>query len=48
MTAANGKGSAISLPISIRNVTKTYGTFTALDNVSLEIASGESIVGRLC
>ena len=43
MTAANGKGSAISLPISIRNVTKTYGTFTALDNVSLEIASGEFI-----
>jgi putative spermidine/putrescine transport system ATP-binding protein len=43
VTAANGKGSAISLPISIRNVTKTYGTFTALDNVSLEIASGEFI-----
>jgi putative spermidine/putrescine transport system ATP-binding protein len=35
--------SAISLPISIRNVTKTYGNFAALDNVSLEIASGEFI-----
>ena len=43
MTAATGKGAAISLPISIRDVTKTYGTFTALDNVSLEIASGEFI-----
>jgi putative spermidine/putrescine transport system ATP-binding protein len=43
VTAANGKGSAISLPISIRNVTKTYGTFTALDSVDLEIASGEFI-----
>jgi putative spermidine/putrescine transport system ATP-binding protein len=41
--AAIGKGSAISLPISIRNVTKTYGSFTALDDVSLEIASGEFI-----
>jgi putative spermidine/putrescine transport system ATP-binding protein len=40
---ATGKGSAISLPISIQDVTKTYGTFTALDNVSLEIASGEFI-----
>ena len=43
MKIATGIGSAISLPISIRNVTKTYGTFTALDNVSLEIASGEFI-----
>ena len=43
MKTATGRGSAISLPISIRNVTKTYGTFTALDNVSLEIASGEFI-----
>ena len=31
----------ISLPISIQDVTKTYGTMAALDNVSLEIASGE-------
>ena len=31
----------ISLPISIRDVTKTYGRTSALDNVSLEIASGE-------
>jgi putative spermidine/putrescine transport system ATP-binding protein len=33
----------ISLPISIRNVVKTYGRVAALDNVSLEIASGEFI-----
>ena len=30
-----------SLPISIRHVVKRYGAFTALDDVSLEIASGE-------
>ncbi len=34
---------AISLPISIRNVRKSYGAFTALDDVNLEIASGEFI-----
>ena len=34
----------ISLPISIRDVTKTYGRTAALDNVSLEIASGEFII----
>ena len=33
----------IALPISIRDVTKTYGHTKALDNVSLEIASGEFI-----
>ena len=33
----------ISLPISIRDVTKTYGRTAALDNVSLEVASGEFI-----
>jgi putative spermidine/putrescine transport system ATP-binding protein len=33
----------ISLPISIRDITKTYGRTAALDNVSLEIASGEFI-----
>ena len=33
----------ISLPISIRDVTKTYGRMAALDNVSLEVASGEFI-----
>ena len=33
----------ISLPISIRDVTKTYGRTAALDTVSLEIASGEFI-----
>jgi spermidine/putrescine ABC transporter ATP-binding subunit len=31
----------ISLPITIRNVTKAYGGFRALDNVSLDVASGE-------
>ena len=33
----------IALPISIRDVTKTYGRTKALDNVGLEIASGEFI-----
>ena len=33
----------ISLPISIRDVSKTYGRTAALDNVSLEVASGEFI-----
>jgi putative spermidine/putrescine transport system ATP-binding protein len=37
------KSTIISLPISIRDVTKTYGRTAALDNVSLEIASGEFI-----
>lgn len=32
-----------ALPISIRNIRKTYGAFAALDDVSLEIASGEFI-----
>ncbi len=32
-----------ALPISIRQVRKTYGAFTALDSVSLDIASGEFI-----
>ncbi len=30
-----------ALPISVRNVTKTYGAVHALDNVSLEVLSGE-------
>lgn len=30
-----------ALPISIRNVTKTYGSVFALDDVSLEVKSGE-------
>lgn len=34
---------ASALPISIRNVRKTYGAFTALDDISLEIARGEFI-----
>ncbi len=33
----------VSLPLSIRNVTKAYGTFKALDDVSLEVESGEFI-----
>jgi len=33
----------ISLPISVRGVTKRYGAVAALDDVSLEIASGEFI-----
>ncbi len=32
-----------SLPLSIRNVTKAYGSFKALDDVSLEVRSGEFI-----
>jgi putative spermidine/putrescine transport system ATP-binding protein len=32
-----------ALPISIRSMRKTYGAFTALDDISLEIASGEFI-----
>ena len=30
-----------ALPVSIRNVTKTYGAVYALDDVSLEVRSGE-------
>jgi putative spermidine/putrescine transport system ATP-binding protein len=37
------KSTTISLPISIGDVTKTYGRTAALDNVNLEIASGEFI-----
>ena len=40
---AHATGTAISLPISIRNVSKRYGAFAALDDVSLDIASGEFI-----
>jgi len=36
-----GGASQISLPITIRNVTKTYGRFVALDGVSIDVASGE-------
>ena len=38
-----GSEEASSLPISIRGVRKTYGSFVALDDVSLDIASGEFI-----
>ena len=34
---------ATALPISIRSITKRYGSFAALDDVSLEIASGEFV-----
>ncbi len=33
--------SQISLPIAIRNVSKTYGGFVALGGVSIDVASGE-------
>ncbi|MEQ8651337.1 MAG: ABC transporter ATP-binding protein [Kiloniellales bacterium] len=33
----------VSLPLSIRNVTKAYGSFKALDDVSLEVESGEFV-----
>jgi putative spermidine/putrescine transport system ATP-binding protein len=39
---ATRKGGA-SLPITIRNLTKRYGKFAALDHVDLEIRSGEFI-----
>ena len=35
------KVAGASLPISIRRITKRYGDFAALDDVSLEIGSGE-------
>ncbi|MHC8494589.1 ABC transporter ATP-binding protein [Thalassospira sp. SM2505] len=34
----------MTAPVSIRNATKTFGDFTALDDVSLDIAAGEFIV----
>jgi putative spermidine/putrescine transport system ATP-binding protein len=34
---------AAALPISIRGISKRYGGFTALDNVDLEIESGEFV-----
>src|SRR6056297_94430 len=39
MTVTNT--SAYALPITVRNVTKTYGRVHALDNVSLDVKSGE-------
>ena len=38
-----GTTTQISLPISIEGISKSYGSFTALDRVSLEVASGEFI-----
>ena len=43
MISDNGNGKTISLPISIRAIRKTYGSFAALDSISLDIASGEFI-----
>ncbi|MCA1367950.1 ABC transporter ATP-binding protein [Bradyrhizobium sp. BRP14] len=34
----------MTAPVSIENVTKTFGGFTALDNVTLDIRAGEFIV----
>lgn len=34
----------MTAPVSIENVSKIFGTFTALDNVSLDIRAGEFIV----
>ncbi|MDP9811128.1 spermidine/putrescine transport system ATP-binding protein [Rhizobium tibeticum] len=34
----------MTAPVSIENATKTFGSFTALDDVSLDIAAGEFIV----
>ena len=31
------------MSIEVRNVTKTFGTFAALDDVSLEVADGELV-----
>ncbi len=33
----------VSIPMTIRNVTKLYGDFKALDDVSLDVASGEFV-----
>lgn len=38
--AAGGRTTA-SLPITIAGITKSYGTFRALDDISLDVASGE-------
>ena len=32
-----------SIPVTVRNITKSYGDFKALDNVSLDIDSGEFV-----
>lgn len=39
--SSRGGAGQISLPITIRNVTKTYGRFKALDDVSIDVANGE-------
>lgn len=38
---SDGMGGAAALPITISNIRKNYGSFRALDNVSLDIRSGE-------
>ncbi|WP_245296660.1 ABC transporter ATP-binding protein [Rhizobium bangladeshense] len=40
-SALKGPTEAQSLPIAIRDITKTYGSVTALNKVSLDIKSGE-------
>ncbi|MBL8697459.1 MAG: ABC transporter ATP-binding protein [Alphaproteobacteria bacterium] len=42
-SAERSAAGSASLPISVANLTKAYGTFRALDDVSLEVASGEFI-----
>ncbi len=37
-------GSARALPIHIHSVTKTYGSIFALDNVDLDVRSGEFLI----
>lgn len=38
---SDGVGSAAALPITVSNIRKNYGNYRALDNVSLDIHSGE-------
>lgn len=39
--AAHAQGAEHSLPISVQSLVKSYGAFRALDNVSIDIRSGE-------
>jgi len=43
VSAAGKMGSEASLPITVSNLVKSYGTFRALDDVSLSVRSGEFI-----
>ncbi|SDX04629.1 putative spermidine/putrescine transport system ATP-binding protein [Ruegeria halocynthiae] len=40
-TATHNSAAAVSLPISLTSITKKFGEFVALDEVSLDIESGE-------